>query len=314
MTKPETNLSKEKVLLLLNHAEISSQSKKLLESAAQDDIRLTALVPDFGTASKWMAEQGVYSFLNKSTDFKSSRQRMADALQFLQQHGFTQLIFSDNSTEPYFVQAFKLLYQGNWQHRQLNNAVILELKSKNYAMRSVGTAMTNYLLFDEQQGLTKRLYLGLKRSIESLLCFMLLLLLSPILAVLLFLKVGMIAPQPILGQANRKTHINILARTDSKALEKQAPGWWLPALWNVCTGELSLIGPRIVSLEADNSVFSPDLYYQLAPGLISRSNLKASEGLSSAQLDELDQAYMVACNPILDCKIILLALLKLAKF
>ncbi len=313
MTQPEINLSKEKVLLLLNHAEISSQSIKLLESATQDNTRLTALVPDFGTASKWMAEQGVYSFLNKSTDCKSSRQRMAETLQFLQQHGFTQLIFSDNSTEPHFAQAFKLLNQGNWQQRQLDSAVILELKSKSYAMKSVGAAMTNYLLYDEQQGLTRRLYLGLKRSIESLLCFMVLLLLSPILALLLLLKVGTIAPKTILGQANRKRNINILARTDAKALENQVPGWWLPALWNVCTGELSLIGPRIVSLEADNSAFSADLYYQLAPGLISRSNLKASEGLSPAQLDELDQAYMVACNPILDCKIMLLALLKLVK-
>jgi len=278
------------------------------------------IVDDFGQASKWLSSLGIYSFLLSNVlapklhenHFGQNYQQFFQAQLFLCQYNIDRIIIEKVDKNRELIEAAFRASGGQIEKTNFDTYLSLSRPQRAEQQGLINKQMNAaaYALTKACKDSTRSFYLFLKALIETLICLLLLLLTMPLLAVLLLLQSGKITSRAILGKANKRLYIHIFENNDLGS-GKLTIWWWLPTLWNVCKGDLSLIGPRMILLAAEDNCHS-NLYYQQAPGLISRSQLKAN-GLSTAQLDELDQAYMHAYSPILDLKIMLLAASKLLR-
>lgn len=285
--------------------------------------KLYALVDHFGEASKWLADKGIYCFAFPQYLAENSKGAGKHAenignfflvVDFLESYHVERVVIERNSGKKLLLErAFKLKApaceeEAIGDYLCLTDLHLNEKKLSNLDKRA---GATFYAIARAQERYPHCFYLPVKTTLEGIISFFLLILFTPLLLFLLLLNMGKVKSRAVLSKANSVRYIKVFERLNCEESEKLHGWWWLPSLWNVCKGDLALIGPRIVMPSAE--IQPSELYYQQAPGLISRSQLKANNELSTAQLDELDQAYMHGCSPLLDIKIMLLAASKILK-
>ncbi len=314
-------MSAEKACLIIHlESDLTPALVDVVNNLLAEKTNVFAMVRDFSTASKWLSEREIYSFLLPeflNTNEHGSKTLFADykqffaAISYFADYNFDQVLLGK---QPHFSElATKAIAATCPRLEELDYGDYLcfkRLKKKQLSTMQRSMTAAQFSLARARAGSLQKCYLFLKVFVEAIVCFCLLILFLPVLIILSAFNVARVSPRAILGKSNRVRFVNIFDKKDSHDDADLPRWWWLPTLWNVCKGDVALIGPRLVLLAADPSANISNysnLYFQLAPGLISRSQLKAGKGYSPEQLDELDQAYMHDCNPILDFKILLLA-------
>ncbi len=79
----------------------------------------------------------------------------------------------------------------------------------------------------------------------------------------------------------------------------------LPQLFNVLKGEMSLVGPRPMTM--DERIWYEDAYFEreaVMPGLTGLWQISGRDRLSAQQMIELDVNYVRKCSLVLDLKIL----------
>ena len=110
----------------------------------------------------------------------------------------------------------------------------------------------------------------------------------------------------VLSDAERLTPFGALLRSTS--LDE------LPELWNVLKGDMSLVGPRPLLVEYLPLYSAQQARRHLVrPGITGWSQVNGRNAISWDKKFELDVWYVDNCSFALDCKILLLTLLKVVK-
>lgn len=110
----------------------------------------------------------------------------------------------------------------------------------------------------------------------------------------------------VLSDAERLTPFGALLRSTS--LDE------LPELWNVLKGDMSLVGPRPLLVEYLPLYSEQQARRHLVrPGITGWSQVNGRNAISWDKKFELDVWYVDNCSFALDCKILLLTLLKVVK-
>lgn len=87
--------------------------------------------------------------------------------------------------------------------------------------------------------------------------------------------------------------------------------WWLPLVWNIVDGQISFIGPRMLTSDEMSPAGNDQLYLHLSPGITGWGQIKGDA--APAEQIGMDQAYMMTANPVLDLKILAGTLIKLMR-
>lgn len=78
---------------------------------------------------------------------------------------------------------------------------------------------------------------------------------------------------------------------------------WLPILWSVFRGDISLVGPRMLTTDR-MTIDGLDEYPRAKPGISGLSQLRAASGAAPSELTKLDQVYCHRRSLVFDLKII----------
>lgn len=110
----------------------------------------------------------------------------------------------------------------------------------------------------------------------------------------------------LLPDAQRLTRLGQLLRQTS--LDE------LPQLWNVCRGEMSLVGPRPLLIDyLDRYTPTQARRHEMKPGITGWAQVNGRNALTWEQKFDLDVWYVEHWQLWLDCRILLLTLLKVVR-
>jgi exopolysaccharide production protein ExoY len=88
----------------------------------------------------------------------------------------------------------------------------------------------------------------------------------------------------------------------------------LPQLWNILTGEMSIVGPRpVTALELDRYGFSAVEYKMVLPGLTGLWQVSGRNSISYAERILMDVDYVGRCSLALDAFIVMRTIMVVAR-
>ncbi|QJR81538.1 sugar transferase [Alteromonas pelagimontana] len=88
----------------------------------------------------------------------------------------------------------------------------------------------------------------------------------------------------------------------------------LPELWNVLRGEMSLVGPRpLLEEDGDQKDYLEKVRQQVRPGMTGWAQINGRDNITEDKKFELDKWYVANQSFWLDCKILLLTILKVVR-
>jgi exopolysaccharide production protein ExoY len=80
----------------------------------------------------------------------------------------------------------------------------------------------------------------------------------------------------------------------------------LPQLWNILTGDMSVVGPRpVTATELDRYGSHVSEYYMMRPGLTGLWQVSGRNNISYEERVLIDIHYVYSCNLALDASIIM---------
>ncbi len=174
-----------------------------------------------------------------------------------------------------------------------------------------------------RRALIRACYGPVKRVIDVALCLLFLVLCLPALLGVSLWHVGQgrrfASKLSVSGRGNRPVLIHVFAPPpglerasgyDCFSATWETKLWWLPALWNVLKGDLSFVGPRLVSYERLTDAGNEELNFFFRPGLTGWSQLNRGAASCERDLTRMDQLYTNTCGPLLDLKIALSTLMR----
>jgi glycosyltransferase involved in cell wall biosynthesis/lipopolysaccharide/colanic/teichoic acid biosynthesis glycosyltransferase len=94
----------------------------------------------------------------------------------------------------------------------------------------------------------------------------------------------------------------------SESLVAHGNLWWLPLLWHVLTGDMSIVGKRLTVCDEKLELKRAYDIRDPKPGITGWSQLNFSKATSVAELNAMDQLYMGTSNFWLDVKLMAKAL------
>lgn len=174
-----------------------------------------------------------------------------------------------------------------------------------------------------RQGVLKQLYLPVKRLADIAGAAVLGLITLPLVVSLVLIRAmtgrGAFYAVEVVGKHNKDVRLPTFLPPGSLASGCCRSGrwtimtWWLPCLWNVFRGEISFVGPRMLTPEEASSAGNDQLHFHLCPGLTGWCQIKSGGGATDAEQTGMDQAYMMTANPSLDLKILAGTVIKVLK-
>lgn len=178
------------------------------------------------------------------------------------------------------------------------------------ASRLRGRIAAALYLFIRNKG-ARAIYLFGRRLVEFFTAVVLALVAAPVFFSIALMRLFQGKPlvSRTLVQGKQDEPFELLSFAESDGTLPVGKLQWLPALLNVIEGELSFVGPRVMP----RSPALPVATYWVNPGLTGWAQLKGGATATQEELVAMDELYIGTLSPILDTKLLALAVLKLVR-